>query len=214
MNKRPDPPIELLKQLLAYEPETGLMRWKVAASPTAQPGEIAGSSNQLGYVKIVIKGVHRGGHRVAWALYYGEWPKNTIDHINGDPSDNRIANLRDCSMAENAINKRGLRGVSKVKDGKWQAAIGFKGVRRHLGSYDTEEEAHEAYKQESLRLHGEFSPFFEHSGEPSRKSDPSPLPPDEVEKLAIQARKISDTSRHTDIFLQFARAIERAHGIA
>lgn len=215
MRKHPDPPIALLKELLLYEPDTGLLRWKVASSPSAPAGAIAGSSTTLGYVKVRVHGAYRAGHRIAWALHYGEWPKNTIDHINRDQSDNRIVNLRDCTAAQNHMNRR-LKGTSRVKDGKWGAAIGYQGKRRHLGTFDTQEQAHQAYVAASLELFGEFSPYFQHEAKNanSAKLGPSPLSEFELRKIAHQSRKVSIANKDDDPFIRFARAVERAHGIS
>jgi hypothetical protein len=87
-----------------------------------------------------------------WLYAHGEWPKNDIDHINGNPNDNRLQNLRDVTTAENiqnqvaahTRNKTGLLGVSKRKHG-FIARICVRGVIMHLGTFDTAKEAETAY---------------------------------------------------------------------
>jgi hypothetical protein len=88
-------------------------------------------------------------HRLAWFLFYGEWPIYEIDHINGDKTDNRIINLRDVPDRINAqnmgIHRNGhLPGVSKVGK-KWRASIQIGKKQTHLGMFSTQEEAYRAY---------------------------------------------------------------------
>lgn len=91
-------------------------------------------------------------HRVAWAIYYGAWPKGQIDHVNGNPADNNIANLRDVTHRENARNKAipsdnssGAQGVGwNPRTRKWTARVGINGRVRYIGEYDTVAEAAEA----------------------------------------------------------------------
>ncbi len=99
--------------------------------------------NSDGYYLIQTKGVRHGLHRVVWLYYNGEWPQGEIDHINGDPADNRIENLRvvdrsvnSRNMARRSDNKSGFAGVNwDARKNKWQASICVRGVRRHLGSF-------------------------------------------------------------------------------
>lgn len=85
-----------------------------------------------------------------------------VDHVNGDKLDNRRVNLRQATPAQNMqnrIGKPGALGVKGVrKDGSsFRATITNNGKRIHLGTFDTIEEASNAYVEASLRLHGEFS---------------------------------------------------------
>jgi hypothetical protein len=92
---------------------------------------------------------------------YGEWPTDLIDHANGDPSDNRLCNLREANRATNAANARrprdntsGFKGVSWAKSArKWRATLAGK----HIGIYDTKEDAASAYARAAKELHGEFA---------------------------------------------------------
>jgi hypothetical protein len=90
-------------------------------------------------------------HQVVWALHNGSWPETGIDHINGNPSDNRIENLRCVSQAENMMNirmrkdnKSGCVGVYFLPDGRFTAQITKGGKTRHIGVFDTLEEAKSA----------------------------------------------------------------------
>lgn len=88
-------------------------------------------------------------HRAVWAIHYGTWPDHSIDHINGDPSDNRIENLRDVPHVANMrntsghrTNTSGVNGVSRYKrHGNWVASITVNGKSIHLGYFNTVEEA-------------------------------------------------------------------------
>jgi hypothetical protein len=99
-------------------------------------------------------------HRVV----YGPDSRQQIDHINHDGLDNRRANLRGCSPAENQRNMRipahntsGFKGVCwSKKHGKWKAEIRWSGKRKHIGLFDCAEDAHEAYCVASEKYHGEF----------------------------------------------------------
>jgi len=117
---------ERLRQLLDYDPETGKLTWKARDSsqftrsyglcgPRHQAAvwsaknagrEAFTYTNEHGYRKGKVDRQVYAAHRVAWAIYYGEWPKQIIDHINGEKSDNRITNLRDVSNSVNMRNTR------------------------------------------------------------------------------------------------------------
>lgn len=103
-------------------------------------------------------------HRLAWALHFGRWPDQAIDHINGDRTDNRIANLRLATVAENtrngkrrSTNTSGYKGVSLTENGQWRATIVAGGRQSYLGRFSTAEDAHAAYVKAASRLHGEFA---------------------------------------------------------
>jgi hypothetical protein len=92
--------------------------------------------------------------------HHGEMPSEHIDHIDGNPSNNRIDNLRKASSAENAQNQRrarannrlGLQGVHRVGD-RFRAVVHKDYIKHHLGYYATAEEAHEAYLSAKRQLH-------------------------------------------------------------
>lgn len=152
---------EELRRALSYDPVTGVFRWikKVTV------GSIAGSTNARGYRLVHVNGVHYLAHRLAWLYVKGEWPAEVIDHINGDPSDNRFINLRACSRAENQQNRKpnsnnttGVPGVYYCKkDEKWVARIRKNGKHIRIGAFKSKEEAGEAYLDAKKRVH-EFNP--------------------------------------------------------
>lgn len=150
---------EEVAALLNYDPQTGVFTHKVNGHKR-KAGDVTGRLDNKGYVRIRLLGYEFKAHRLAWLLTYGVWPKAEIDHINGCPSDNRIMNLRDVSVAENGWNRKGamrnnntgVLGVCVAGD-RFHAQIGAKGKRYSLGFFDTIEEAAEAYARAKLELH-------------------------------------------------------------
>lgn len=154
---------ERLRELLDYDPETGVFRWKVRTSNRIKVGDVAGCARiNREYVKIKIVG-HKIGfyaHRLAWLYVYGEWPSGDVDHINGKKGDNSISNLRLADRSKNMQNlkianknsRTGLLGVHIDKK-KFGASITLNYKRIYIGNFDTAEEAHQAYLEAKRRLH-------------------------------------------------------------
>ena len=144
---------ERLKELLHYDPLTGLFTRSVYRSPNAKAGDVAGGDNGRGYIKINVDGVSHYAHRLVWLYVHGKFPDKNIDHINGNTFDNRVSNLRDVQQGINLQNQKqarsdnkscGLLGVSRDKS-KWSAQISTDKKLTHLGNFPTPELAHEAY---------------------------------------------------------------------
>lgn len=152
-----------LRQILAYDPDTGEFTWKESRSHLAA-GSNAGRKNRDGYSQIQIDGRKYSAHRLAWLLVHGRWPANQIDHRNGVRDDNRLANLREALPSENqhncrisARNTSGIKGVSWNKQaGKWGAHIRVSRRQIFLGHFDNVELAGAAYTEASQKYHGEF----------------------------------------------------------
>jgi hypothetical protein len=148
-----------LRELLHYDPDTGVFTWRVKRRGTASAGSIAGTVND-GYVKIKVDGVRWGAHRLAWFWMTGSAPADEIDHQNGDHCDNRWSNLRQGTHADNmqnqitaqADNRTGLLGVRR-RGKRFGAEINANGVKRWLGAFGTAEEAHAAYVATKRELH-------------------------------------------------------------
>jgi hypothetical protein len=155
---------ELLR-LLHYDPESGIFTRKEQRG-REQAGSVAGGLSAYGYHSMVIDYRRYKNHRLAWFYVHGRWPQGDIDHINGDRSDNRIANLREVSRSVNLQNQRkanqrnksGFLGVAlmsarKLSRRPYVATIKANGKLLHLGRFATAEEAHSAYLSKKRELH-------------------------------------------------------------
>lgn len=157
-----------LADVLSYDPLTGEFRWLVDRGRTARAGSLAGSihTDRHGsqYRIVWVFGKPQKAHRLAWLFTHGRWPVDQIDHIDGDGLNNRIANLREANNAQNQHNKSansnsksGVKGVCWHQEHKkWRANIRQDGRYRHLGYFDTVEEAKAAYDAAAELCHGEF----------------------------------------------------------
>lgn len=151
-----------LKRLLSYDTETGVFTWKVARAGRAKAGSIAGKTDTHGHRQIMVKSKFYAAHRLAFLYVNGCFPPGglVVDHINGNPADNRWANLRAVSIQQNCENsslsarksKSGLIGAHAVGD-KWQSIIMAGGKRCYLGRFETAEQAHAAYLSAKASLH-------------------------------------------------------------
>lgn len=157
---------DYLREVLDYDPETGVFRWKQHLSNRRGAGEIAGCvCKRDGYNLVGINGTVYKANRLAWLYVHGEWPPRYVDHINGMTGDDRIANLRLATPAENLWNRgkqknntSGYKGVTyHPGTGKWWARINRHGKTYRLGLHKTPEEAHAAYAEAAERLHGDFA---------------------------------------------------------
>jgi hypothetical protein len=154
-----------LKELLEYNPDTGLFTWKKTVNSRAVIGSIAGWNINEGYIQISIYGKKYRAHRLAYLYMTGEWPKELVDHINQIKDDNRWTNLREATVSQNNINskkqknnKSGYRGVYwDSKNQMWRVQIKYKSKHRYLGRYTDIEHAAAAYNRAALELYGEFA---------------------------------------------------------
>lgn len=153
---------ERLREVLDYDFETGIFRWR-GCNPRGRPaGRVAGCVNNQGYIVIGVDYVMYQASRLAWLYVTGEWPKEMVDHKDLDPLHNWFSNLREASNSQNQMNKRrtrenqsGYKGVW-FHAGRYTAAITTDGKPKHLGRFKTPEAAHAAYAAASLSEHGEF----------------------------------------------------------
>jgi hypothetical protein len=145
---------QMLKDILRYDENTGFFYHRRIRKGVTEVNQKAGVVDN-GYVKIRINGKSYRAHRLVWLYTYGEFPKDQIDHINHDRSDNRIINLRVVNNAENSRNKvmldsntSGVTGVYLDKNRmKWCAHIGIDGKKKHIGYYGNFDDAVEARKK-------------------------------------------------------------------
>jgi hypothetical protein len=145
-----------LETILDYSPEEGAFYWRIDnRHPKARKGMRAGRINALGRAQIGIDRKQLFVHKLVWLFETGVWPTEMIDHINGDPLDNRFRNLRLSNHRLNGQNQQAFRpknkstkllGVSWHKrHAKFIASIKVAGVKKHLGYFETPETAHAAY---------------------------------------------------------------------
>jgi hypothetical protein len=160
--------VERLREVLAYDPDTGVFIHKLS-NPRTPEGSVAGWGSPNGYVRISVDDSKYLAHRLAWFHTYGQWPSGFIDHVNRDKSDNRIANLRQATKSQNSgnairrkDNKTGTRGVywHKVAN-KFAAQLQINKKNITLGYFTTVEEAKAAYEAAAKEY---FREFF-HAGE-------------------------------------------------
>lgn len=150
---------ERLKELLEYDPETGIFIWIKRTSNRVKVGDIAGVPSH-GYVRISVDGKTYAAHRLAFLYMIGKFPKHEGDHENTVRNDNRWENLRDLPHSVNVQNIRAphsdsknLLGVQPRSGGKFSAKICFKGSQRYIGVFETAELAHAAYVDAKRDLH-------------------------------------------------------------
>jgi hypothetical protein len=165
-NPRKPPTRERVQELLAYDPLTGVLRWKVKRGSRAA-GQVAGTINADGYLIINIDGHGYRASQIAWLSATGDWHP-FLDHRNRQTDDNRLANLRPATRAQNGWNRRAKlnkrysdhKGVSFDRSrGKWTAQISADHQVENLGRFDSEEQAISAYRAAAVKKHGEFVHF-------------------------------------------------------
>lgn len=156
---------DLARSLWSYDPDDGQFRWLVPArNNQIPPGTIAGALDKLGYHVLCFRRKKYGGGRIAWLIMTGAWPAKEIDHIDGNPSNNKWSNLREATRSQQLCNTRvrrdnalGVKGVCWGRRGKYEAYVSVAGNRKNLGSFATIEEAKAAYDAAARERHGEFA---------------------------------------------------------
>lgn len=121
---------------------------------------IAGHTGKDGYTRVYLDGKLYFRHRLMWSAYYNCQPPEAIDHIDRNPSNDSILNLRAATASKNqqnrkinSNNKSGYTGVCKFK-GKWKSTIYIDSKPVYLGLFDTAHDAHKAYLEKKLLIHG------------------------------------------------------------
>jgi len=162
---RPLPSLQRVQELLHYDPESGKLYWKQAVTRWIKPGDEAGTYGRYA-VDVTLDKIKYRTHRIIWLMMTGSDPADLlIDHADGNPHNNKLANLRIATSRQNQCNQKvrkdntsGLKGVSwDSKRRKWQAGIQVNGKRIALGRFNTKEKAYAAYCEAARRLHGDFA---------------------------------------------------------
>lgn len=154
---------DLLKSLLHYDQDTGIFTWLVKPRRAVYPGAVAGHKHKAnGYWQIKINNRHYLAHRLAWLYMTGLWPIDQIDHIDGNRSNNCWFNLRAATASQNGANMKpqfdkDTKGVRYRKDRScWTAYIRVNGVLYWLGSFQTKENAEQAYAKAADKHFGSY----------------------------------------------------------
>jgi len=156
--------LERARELLDYDPDTGVFRWRVRPwkRSRAKAGDVAGHQRRDGYTRVGVDGVSHYGHRLALFISTGEWPSEEVDHIDRNPANNRLSNLRAVSKTVNAQNIPGPRYNNKSgylgaryhkQSGLWHSRIRVEGRTKSLGYFDAPEIAAAAYLAAKRQLH-------------------------------------------------------------
>jgi hypothetical protein len=156
--------INELKSLFRYNPDTGEIFW-IAKGKGKIKKKAAGSKLHSGYTGICIGKKRVLAHRIAWALHHDKWPEQFIDHINGEKSDNRIVNLRECTLLQNGKNCKkksnntsGHTGVYFDKStNNWKASIKVNWKNISLGRFANIEDAIKIRKEAEEKYFGEWA---------------------------------------------------------
>ena len=154
-----------LCELLSYDPDTGIFRWKISPTGSVKIGSKAGTRQKgkldTEYFRVKLDGKFYNLHSLAWFYFHKKWPIGLIDHIEG--SSNRIKNLREATNQQNAAYRRmtpnkkhGFKGVASSRH-QFVARIWANGSNKILGYFATSSEAALAYDQAAIELFGEFA---------------------------------------------------------
>jgi hypothetical protein len=159
------PSVEYLRARLDYNQKTGELRWRprpqLAQWNSKNAGKIAGTAMTNGYCQIYVDDRPWYAHRLIWKWMTGDEPPKTIDHKDGDRSNNRWRNLRAATQSEQNYNSRtpshntsGYKGVCRFR-GKWLMQLQIN-KSRIVRTFSTREEASAAYESAARKLHGRF----------------------------------------------------------
>ncbi len=151
---------EQLRECLSYNPDDGTFIRLISHTNRHKAGIAAGCSTSNGYVRIYVADKQYLAHRLAFLYMTGEFPRNLVDHINGNKSDNSWSNLREINKSGNGQNTRRAWGHNKTgvlgigrRGKKFRARIYANGKDIHLGEFQTQDEAREKYLEAKKILH-------------------------------------------------------------
>jgi len=159
--EKPELTQDRLKELLHYDPETGLFTRRTSTGGK-HAGSVCGAPQNRGYIQVMVAKVNYLAHRLAWFYVNGVWPENDVDHIDGVRTNNQWKNLRSATRSFNLQNMHkshvdsvtGFLGCTYDKSrNKYSASIFTDGKRKHLGRFASAIEAHEAYLKVKRQIH-------------------------------------------------------------
>ena len=148
-----------LKNLLHYDSGSGLFYWLRKDSC-----KIAGRTKKNGRVEIRVNKKLYAAHRLAWLYVYGEFPEHVVDHIDGNPNNNSIQNLRSVTRSQNLYNSKipitntsGVKGVHwSSRENKWRVKLHVNGKEKNFGYFDSLEVAKLIITEARDKFHGEY----------------------------------------------------------
>jgi len=144
-----------LKELLFYNPDTGVFTWTDAAFRRVR-NKKAGSVAKP-YIYIRLFGKTYAAHRLAFLYMTGNWPTSLVDHKNRNPVDNSWENLREITYSGNMENQKIRQGFYVDKrDGRFYSEISVRKKKIFLGGFDSEEEAHQCYLNAKKQHHVDY----------------------------------------------------------
>lgn len=152
------------KAIEIFEYRDGVLYWKENRSRKKLKGKPVGTSNEQGYIRTTVDHKPYKVHRLIFLMHHGFMPES-VDHIDGNPANNRIENLRPATRSQNSMNAKtrsdnssGVKGVSWYKRlGKWQVYVVANKRHVTVGYFDCRDEAEAASVKARLKLHGEFA---------------------------------------------------------
>lgn len=153
---------DYVKQLFEYR--DGALYWKVKPCKKVLIGEKAGNKREDGYCLTMINGKRYLNHRLIFLMHHGYFPQ-FIDHIDGNPSNNTVENLRSATSIQNQHNRKlgkdntsGVKGVSWVANRKnWEIRLRINNRRKYFGSFDDLELASLVAQEARDKYHGKFA---------------------------------------------------------
>lgn len=177
MSKRPVLDPALIRRMFVYR--DGRLWWAIKPCCKVNAGAEAGGFNRDGTRWVITFDSHKYPRtHIVWAWHFGAWPPlDKVVHLDGDTLNDRVENLRPVPMGGHRFpTKNYLAGARQRASGKWQAFINLPSGQQHLGTFDTQREAHDAYlfaiecRERAAILPGAVNKF----GERASKRSPAP----------------------------------------
>ena len=155
---KPLPPVEVLREHFSYDPDSGKVSW-AGGKGTRCKGSVGCLDRGSGYLRVKLFGELYQLHRIIWKLMTSQDPTHFIDHKNRNRSDNCWKNLREASDSQSTANRsypkgKCAPGTKQQSSGRWST-----NAKMSLGTFDTEQKAHDAFVKWHREHYGEFSVY-------------------------------------------------------